>query len=85
MERKQLIILLVISFLLCNVMAFLDEGIRTFDYLFQSVDWIVLIVYSALVSVFPILFYLNLKKHKHRFPVSLIGFAPIVFLIIVLI
>ena len=83
MERKQLILLILISFLLCNVGAFFDEGIRTFNYLFQYGDWIALIVYSALFSVFPVLFYLNLKKHKDRFPVSLIGFAPIVFLIIV--
>ncbi len=83
MERKQLILLIAISFLFCNVAAFLDEGIRTFDYLFQFGDWIALILYSTLVSFFPILFYLNLKKHKHRFPTSLIGFAPIVFLILI--
>jgi len=81
MERKQIIVLIVISFLLCNVVAFLDEGIKTFNYLTHLGDWITLIIYAIIFLIFPLILFYSYKISKFRFLISMIGFAPILFLI----
>ena len=83
MEKKHILMLLGISFLLCNCVAFLDEGRYSFHYLTQGGDWIALVVYTALFMVVPITLFTSAKKKiKTRFYRSLIGFSPIVLLIV---
>ncbi|OUR91656.1 hypothetical protein A9Q87_10145 [Flavobacteriales bacterium 34_180_T64] len=82
MERTYVIKLVVISFLLTNSVAFLDEGIRTFDYLKHIGDWIALLIYTLLFSILPILiFFMSKKNFKDRFYWSLLGFIPVALLI----
>ncbi len=84
MERKFTLLLLLISFALTNVVAYLDEGIRNFEYLTQLGDWIALIMYTVGFLILPLLIFLLLKKgDRKRFSYSLLGFAPMIMLIIV--
>ena len=83
MERKYIFGLIVISFLLTNVVAYLDEGIRSFDYLQYGSDWIALLIYTILFLAIPFLvFFISKKKLKTRFIMSLFGFTPVVLLIL---
>jgi hypothetical protein len=83
MRHNYIFALFIISFLLTNVVAYLDEGIRTFDYLTHLGDWIALIIYSILFLAFPLLiFFLVKKNEKTRFKSSLLGFAPVILLIL---
>ena len=82
MYRNQLIGLTLISFLITNSIAFLDEGIRTFDYLSNPGDWIALLIYTLLFLIIPLLLFFNAKHKKHRFKMALLGFLPTLFLIL---
>lgn len=83
MEQKFVVLLIVISFFLTNVVAYLDEGLRDFDYLRHLGDWITLIIYSIVFLVIPLLLFFGVRKnHKHRLALSLFGFAPTVMLIL---
>ncbi len=85
MDKRYIFSLILISFLLCNVVAYLDEGIHTFYYLTQGGDWSALIIYTALFTVLPITIYSFIKgSFKKRFLFSIIGFAPILLLIFTL-
>lgn len=86
MERKYVFGLILISFILTNMAAFLDEGIRSFEYLTYGGDWIALVIYTILFLIIPFLiFFLNKKNLKTRFLVSIIGFTPAILLITLLI
>lgn len=77
MERNYVLRLVLISFVLTNIVAYLDEGIRTFDYLSQPGDWIALIIYSILFLIVPLLMFFLIKMNpKQRFTYSLFGFLP---------
>jgi len=83
MERKYILLLVLISFLLTNLVAYLDEGLRDFDYLKHLGDWVALIVYTAGFLIIPLLlFFIRTKKLKERFAFSLLGFAPTIMLIL---
>ncbi|WP_353777392.1 hypothetical protein [Winogradskyella sp. 3972H.M.0a.05] len=82
MERRQLILLVIISFLLCNVVAYLDEGIRTFEYLTMPGDWIALIIYTIVFMILPLILFLSFRKSKLKFRIALVGFAPVILLIL---
>lgn len=82
MLRKQLLGLIVISFIITNVVAFLDEGIRTFDYLTRIGDWIALLIYTVLFLILPMIIFFMIKDKSKRFYGALIGFVPTVFLIL---
>ena len=84
MTRKYVLFIFLLSFLITNVIAFLDEGIRTFNYLFQTGDWIALIIYTHLFSFLPLLLLiLNKKNTRHRFLISLLGFIPPIYIILI--
>jgi hypothetical protein len=84
MTRKYVLFIFLLSFLITNVIAFLDEGIRTFNYLFQTGDWIALIIYTLLFSFLPLLLLiLNKKNTRHRFLISLLGFIPPIYIILI--
>ncbi len=82
MLRKQLLCLIVISFIITNIVAFLDEGIRTFDYLTRIGDWIALLIYTVLFLILPMIIFFMIKDENRRFYGALIGFVPTVFLIL---
>lgn len=85
MELKYSLSLVFISCILTNTIAFLDEGIRTFDYLLHFGDWIALLIYTFLFLIVPFsIFFLVKKSVKTRFLRALFGFGPAVFLILVL-
>ena len=83
--KKQLTIILLISFLLCNLMAFLDEGLYSFNYLTQLGDWVALIMYTIIFAIVPIAILVSSKKpQKQSFYNSLFGFSLAVILILVM-
>ena len=83
MMRKYILLLVLISFVLTNIVAFLDEGIRTFVYLSRLSDWVALILYTTVFLILPLLIFLLVKKKaKRRFVVSLLGFTPGILLIV---
>lgn len=83
MQSKCAWLLVFISFLLTNIVAFLDEGIRTFDYLTRPGDWIALIIYTIFFLCIPLaIFFLLKRDEKHRFLYSLFGFVPVLLLIL---
>ncbi|MEO1032259.1 MAG: hypothetical protein AAFX55_12680 [Bacteroidota bacterium] len=82
MFRKRLLGLLLMSFLITNVIAFLDEGIRTFDYLMRIGDWMALLIYTLLFLIMPLIIFFRVKDNKNRFTMALIGFLPALFLIL---
>jgi len=85
MERKYVFGLVLISFILTNLVAFLDEGIHSFEYLMHAGDWVALIIYTILFLIIPFLiFFLYKKNLKIRFLVSILGFTPAILLIILL-
>ena len=84
MVKKYIIILVAISFLLTNCIAFLDEGIRTFDYLKHAGDWIALFIYTILFVLIPFfIFFLRKEKPKTKFIISLAGFSPVLVFILI--
>ena len=83
MHKKHITELITISFIITNVVAYLDEGIRTFEYLKPPGDWIALLVYTILFLLIPFLFFfINKRKLKTRFMASLLGFTPVFLLIL---
>lgn len=83
MERKYLFSLIFISFFLTNLIAFLDEGVRSFEYLTQPGDWVALVIYTVLFLIIPFLIFFFIKKNlKKRFLLSLFGFTPTIVLIL---
>lgn len=83
MVRKYILGLAIISFLLTNVVAYLDEGLRSFDYLRHAGDWIALILYTTIFLIIPLLlFFGNKRSYKDRFAFSLFGFVPTIMLIL---
>lgn len=82
MKGKYVCALIFISFILTNIIAFLDEGIRSFEYLNHAGDWVSLVIYTLLFLIIPFLIFLLTKKNlKRRFLFSLYGFTPIILLI----
>jgi len=81
MKKQYIFILILISFALTNVIAYLDEGIRTFDYLTRIGDWIALIMYTFIFSVIPLVLFFAFRKSKSRFLIALSGFLPVLYLI----
>ena len=82
MERTYIYGLVIISFVLTNFVAFLDEGIRNFEYLTRISDWVALILYTTVFLILPLLIFFLVKKNaKKRFVVSLLGFTPGILLI----
>jgi len=82
MEKKFVLFLLIIAFLLCNCVAYLDEGIRTFDYLKSPGDWVALVIYTKLFSILPfVIFFLSKGKERKRFYFAFLGFIPVLLLI----
>ncbi|WP_456437956.1 hypothetical protein [Psychroserpens sp.] len=81
MEGKYAFGLVVISFFLTNLVAFLDEGIRSFEYLNHAGDWVALAIYTVLFLIIPFLIFFLIKKNlKRRFLFSLFGFTPTILL-----
>ncbi|MCB0382547.1 MAG: hypothetical protein KDD05_04405 [Psychroserpens sp.] len=81
--RGKIVLLVIISFILTNVVAFLDEGIQTFDYLNHVADWFALILYTILFLIFPlVIFYRTKYSVKRKFEYALLGFIPVVLLIL---
>ncbi len=81
MEHKQVLALTIISFLLCNAVAYFDEGLNSFNYLTHGGDWVALFMYTVLFLVLPLILFFSFKKSKLRLPIALIGFAPVVLLL----
>lgn len=80
MEKTYVLWLVVISFFLTNIVAFLDEGLYSFKYLTRLGDWVAIIIYTALFLLIPFLIFFWIKKsEKVRFINSLFGFAPVFF------
>jgi len=86
MEKKYISILLGLSFLFCNCVAFLDEGRYSFNYMLQAGDWVAMLLYTALFMVVPLALFISIKKSmKTRFYLSLWGFSPIIIFILLMI
>lgn len=84
MERKYIVWLIIISFLLTNAMAFLDEGLRSFEYLKHLGDWVALMLYTFAFLIIPILLFYGINKsYKNKFVFSLFGFVPTLMLILI--
>ena len=79
---RQLLGLLIISFLITNLVAYLDEGIRTFEYLTHIGDWIALLFYTSLFLSIPLIIFFLVKSEKWRFYLALTGFLPALFFIL---
>ncbi|MCK7589341.1 hypothetical protein M0G43_02020 [Subsaxibacter sp. CAU 1640] len=85
MEWKYTGYIVLISFLLTNCIAYLDEGIRTFDYLMRLSDWVALFIYTALFLLLPFaIFFISKSNIKWRFSKALLGFAPAIILIMLM-
>lgn len=85
MEKKYAFYLIIISFILCNAVAFLDEGLYSFNYLTQLADWAALAMYTCIFLILPVTILLSTKKEpKQGFYASLFGFAPILLLILIM-
>ena len=83
MKGRHILLLFGVSFLLTNVVAYLDEGIRTFEYLTRLGDWIALVMYTTFFSLLPlVILYLSKGGVKRRFSLALLGFLPVVVLIL---
>ena len=83
MEKKYIIALCVISFLLVNGVGYFDEGTRNFNYLAEPGEWVIILMFTGLGVVLPLTLFVMLKKKiKTRFYRSLIGFSPVVLLIV---
>jgi hypothetical protein len=83
MERKYILLLVLISFLLTNVVAYLDEGLHSFEYLNHGSDWVALLVYTIIFLIIPLILFFGIRKsYKGRFTFSLFGFVPTVMLIL---
>ena len=83
LDRKNIYILIFISFLITNILAFLDEGVRTFNYLTHLGDWIALLSYTILFLILPLILYIVFRKSKKRLLIAFIGFSPALLLIII--
>ena len=83
LDKKNIYILILISFLTTNIIAFLDEGLRTFNYLTHLGDWIALVLYTILFVILPLVLYVVFRKSKKRLLIALIGFLPALLLIII--
>lgn len=82
-NKQDYVILILISFIITNIVAYLDEGIRTFDYLTRLGDWIALIIYTFIFLIIPLLLYLIFNKNKYKLYVATLGFlAPIIVFIL---
>ena len=85
MAKKHILLILIIAFFLCNCVAYLDEGIRTFEYLKSPGDLVALVIYTLLFSVLPfVIFILSKGKEGRRFYIALFGFMPVLLLIYVM-
>ena len=83
MQKKHILILVFLSFLITNAIAYLDEGIRTFEYLKSLGDWSALGIYTALFLIIPLSINALFKADiKRKFYISLFGFIPPIFLIL---
>ena len=83
MHKRHIIILIAISFLITNAVAYLDEGIRTFEYLKSPGDWIALGIYTLLFLIIPFSIYaLSKTPIKRKYHLSLLGFSPPLLLIL---
>lgn len=86
MQRKYIFYLLSFSFLLTNIVAYLDEGIKTFDYLTRLGDWVALVIYTGLFSFLPIVILILSKgKEKRRLLHAFFGYTPVILLIFMMI
>ncbi len=86
MGKKYIFRLLGISFLLCNAVAFLDEGLYSLHYLTQPDGWGALIIYTVIFMLVPITLFISIKKNVQlRFYISLLGFLPVMILILYMI
>jgi hypothetical protein len=74
MEKKQVLSLVAVSFLLCNIIAFLDEGIQSFNYLTHLGDWIALVLYTLIFLILPLIIFYRSIKRANRFYLALLGF-----------
>jgi hypothetical protein len=83
LDKKNIYILILISFLTTNILAFLDEGVRSFRYLTHFGDWIALLLYTILFLILPLILNVVFRKSKKRLLIALIGFSPALFLIII--
>ena len=84
MEKKYIFGLVLISFLLTNIVAYLDEGLYNFNYLSNGGDWFALIIYTIVFLVIPFLLFFGIrKKLNKRFEFSLLGFIPTIMLILI--
>lgn len=85
MEKKHILYLVIISFLLCNSIAFLDEGIHGFEYLTHASDWVALLIYTTIFLILPLIIYSASENNNKRFYFALSGFVLPLILIILLI
>ena len=83
LDIKNILKLIFISFLITNILAFLDEGVRSFNYLTHFGDWIALGLYTILFLILPLILYAVFRKSKKRFLIAIVGFSPALLLIII--
>ena len=83
MQRKCVFGLILISFILTNFVAFLDEGVHTFEYLSRSGDGVALVIYTIVFLIIPLLIFFLVKVNlKRRFLYALFGFTPPILLML---
>jgi len=63
-ESKKYLCIDFCWFLATNILAFLDEGVRTFYYLTHIGDWIALVFYTILFLILPLILYFVYRKIK---------------------
>ena len=65
------------------MVAYLDEGIRNFEYLKSPGDWVALGIYTVLFLIVPLCIYAFSKTQtKRKFQLSLFGFLPALLLVL---
>lgn len=79
MKRKDVIVLLLVSFVLTNILAYLDYDSGNFDYFIEK--WTVVLIMTLIFAILPIVLLLILRKRKYKLYFSLFGFLPVLYLI----
>lgn len=79
MKKAQVLYLFGISFILTNIIAYLDYDSGNLDYITEK--WILVILMTVIFVVIPFLLLLVFRKSKHKIYISLLGFLPQLYLI----
>jgi len=78
MRRKLLYILLAVSFVFTNIIAYLDYDSGNFEYLVDK--WQLVIAMTLVFTILPFSLLFIFKRSKYKLYISLLGFTPALYL-----